>query len=740
VSTWTQNTGTGGKLELQITETGTNAAANTSSVHVLAEIYTPAGSFHNGADLSVSLSGDISWSTGSWSFDSSGGWHTLYSGTVTVDHAANGTGSFAATFSLNDSTGTSGVGGPASVHGSIGLTTLTVAPGTPTALTATRVSDSQINLAWTRHYASNGVPTDTNCQKQVDGGSWQSVAASGNVASMSVAVAANQKLFFEVQQSNSAGSSAWSAASAAVWTTPAAPSVCAATKQSGGAILVSWTNNAAYAEYGTEVWHGTVSGGTTTWDSAALATAASGATSYTDAAPDPSKVHVYQVRAKTTSGAALYSGYAVSNSVQLLTAPNAPTVAALPQYADKAQALEVDWTHNPVDSTAETAYEVARSTDGGTTWTTTGKTAGTVSSFTIAASTYAANAAVTIRVRTWGEATTGGSDGTGGSPWSSYQTVTFKSAPTLSITAPTAAAGVTQAHTSVTLAFAQPEGATFVSGTVTLLQGATVLETDDTTATSIPLATRLDDGATYTVQATATDSNGLTATAAPVTFAVNYASPAPGTVNGVYVPQAGMMQLTLTFPAPVAPEVAAATYTVTRTIAGAVETIMDRQPVAGPLILLDTTPTINGTNHYELTTYSSDGSASAPVIAEVVTTETMWAFLSTGDGFADYVTFYGNLNMGSTPARDSALIKAAGRSRPIALFGPTSTLDVAVSATLFTDEGSTPEQVEAWLLNAGIACYRDPSGRRMFGLVSNTQIANRTPFTADLSFTVSEAQ
>lgn len=739
---WTKSTGTAGQLQLTLIESSTNSGANTSSVHVVAKIYTPAGSFHSGSDLSVSLSGDATWSTGSWSFGSGGGWHTLYDDYVTVGHNSNGTGSASVTFHLNDSTGTSGVGGPASVSGTLTLTTLAVTPGQPTGLTAARASDSQINLSWTRHYTSNGVPTDTNCQKQINNsGTWVNVAASGNISSMSVAVSANQKLIFRVDQSNGAGTSPWSANSNAVWTTPAAPSSCVAAKQSDGSVLVTWTNHVAYSEYVTQVWHGTISGGTTTWDSTPLFSAASGAAAYEHAAPDPTKVHIYEVRAKTSSGATLYSGYAVSNTVQLLTAPLAPGVADLPQYADAAVALEVDWTHQSADSSGQTAYEFSHSTDGGTTWTSTGKTTGTDSSYTIPASTYAANTALVIRVRTWGAATTGGSDGLGGSPWSAQQTITFKTRPTVTITEPSHTVNLDTANLVVMLTFDQAEGATAVHTTLQLFKSGAQIEQVDTRDISVvPFGTRLVNGGDYSVKAYATDSNGLTSDVDTVDFGVTFAPPAPATIDATYVPEAGMMQLAVSFPDPVAPQVSAATFVILRTIDdGPTEVITAPQTVVGDILLLDTTPTINGDNVYEVVTWTADGASSDPVIADAVTTEARWAFLSTGDGFADYVLFFGDLTVSSTPQRDSALIKAAGRSRPIALFGDTSTLDIAVTATILTDAGSSPQQIEEMLLTAGLACFRDPSGRRIFGLLSNASIANIGPRFASLSFTISEA-
>jgi hypothetical protein len=225
-----------------------------------------------------------------------------------------------------------------------------------------------------------------------------------------------------------------------------------------------------------------------------------------------------------------------------------------------------------------------------------------------------------------------------------------------------------------------------------------------------------------------------------VDFHVTFSPPAPATIDATYVPEAGMMQLAVSFPAPVAPQVAAVTFDITRTIDdGPTEVIMPTQSVVGDILLLDTTPTINGDNQYAVITYTAAGAASDPVTVDAVTTETQWAFLSTGDGFADYVLFFGDLTVGSVPQRDSALIKAAGRARSIALFGETSTLDVSVTATILTDMGSSPQQIESLMLGAGLACYRDPSGRRVFGMLSNNGIANIGPQFASLSFTISEA-
>lgn len=119
-------TGALGQVRLEVIETGWSVESNTSSVRVIGQIYTPSGSFYNDANLTVSLWGSFgNWSTGSWNFDSSGGWHTLFDTTYpSVGHNNDGTGSVSVGFGLMSNTGTWGVGGPAATQTDLTLTTI----------------------------------------------------------------------------------------------------------------------------------------------------------------------------------------------------------------------------------------------------------------------------------------------------------------------------------------------------------------------------------------------------------------------------------------------------------------------------------------------------------------------------------------------------------------------------------------------------------------------------------------
>jgi len=736
------NSGTRGRLDVNASATS-NAAGNFSdvswNVQWVERSLTTAFN-NNGVPFSVVVGGIGTVASGNFTFDwRPSGFQSqqLASGTTRVFHNSDGSAASSlgnVTGSVGD-TGSDAAGRGVSVTQGVSLPVLKVVPGVPSSVVATRISDTSVSVSWSQSSASNGQPTSNTIRRSVNGGSFADVVTISPATSATLAAAANQKLVYGVRATNTAGASAFSASSTARYTTPAAPSSVVAAKTAALNIDVSWTPNVAYVEHQHVVEFSTNAG--SSWS--ALATVAAGVSTHTHVNPNAAFVHVYRVRAVTTASPILSSGNVTSNSVQLLTAPNAPTLAALPANANRQAAFVVTWAHNPVDTTAQTAFEVNFSANGGSTWTSTGKVTSVVSSRTIAANTYAANQSVTVRVRTWGQATSGGSDGTGASVYSTSNTVTFKTLPTATIVSPASGVNYTESTLDVQLNFAQAEGAVFVSAQIALLEGATVLESIvSNTLASTLLDTTVDDGSAYSVQVTVTDSNGLTSTLVTRSFTVAYTLPVTAGVTVEYLPDSGIVQVGLTFPTAGGGRVAATTVTVFRTIGGVRETVASRFPITGgTLTILDTTPTINGVNGYTVRTFSNDG-ATANATATVTTNEGDMAFLSSGPGFAEIVKFQSNLRVAATGAREQELVRAAGRVSPIALFGPAKSLQVSGSATLFAGDESTPQDVEAFIRAAGVCCYRDGTGRRMFGIVAGS-IETVSARQSELQFTVTEA-
>lgn len=662
---------------------------------------TPVTVSGNSADLpSGTPNGGNPWFYGPWD--------------ITVPHDADGSKTASLQLSVSYPHATSDTGG--TVYGSLPLTTLKVAPGAPSGVSASRLSDSLMQLVWTNTGASNGQATQNVIEASVNGAAFSTAATIAAAGTVTLPCAANQKVLLRVAGKNTAGTSAFTTAPSAIFTTPAEPTSVAAAKVAGGDIKVTWTPQVAFAEHEHVIEESTDGGGS--WSP--LDVVASGTSTYTHTAPSTLVPHKYRVKARNLDTGALVSAWVESGTVVLLTAPNKPTLPTLGPNVDKGKAFDFPWTHNPVDTTGQTAYEVGYSTNGGTTWSSTGKVTSTTPQKTFAANTYAADTALTLRVRTWGQATTGGSEGTGASPWSDQVTVTFKTRPVASITSPANAGTYTQAALDVHLGFSQAEAALFVSATIELFQGAVLLESRvSTTLASTVLATRVADGSSYTVKVVVRDSNGLVSDQVAATFSVDYTEPVPAGVVVTYLDESGIGQIGVTIAAPGAGQAAAVAVTITRTIGEDTETLVEGYPASASLTFLDMTPTIVGDNVYTVTTISGDG-ATVSVIETMTTDEDEWAFLSGGDDFAQIVKFGGDFKPTATPTVDAVLVKTSGRSRPIGLYATTGGLVVSGTGEVVTGLGSSPQELEEFLLIPGRKCYRDPTGRRMFGMVTGS--------------------
>ncbi|QCW22287.1 minor tail protein [Microbacterium phage Luna18] len=711
-------TGQAGNLVLDVNEVSYNVFGNYSDVAwaLILDERVQSNSTWQGTPISATV-GEHNvqeWWSGSFTFD----WRpsglqsrVIASGTNRVQHQANGDRSLVVGANMGN-TGTGGAGGPTQITNGVNLTQLTQIPGKPTNVSATRISDTQVRVNWQNNGASNGQAASNQVWRRINGGAWSKVVDVNATNTATIAAAANQKLEFYVQAWNTAGFSPTSDVTDPVFTTPAAPSGVTATKNAALDIDIDFTENVSYSEYAHDVWHGVVgTGGAITWDGAALAQVGSGITTYTHVNPNASQVHVYRVRARQ---GALASAFAQSNSVQLLVAPNKPTLAALPSVVETTRLLKVDWVHNPVDTTPQTAYELRYTTNGGTNWTTSGKTVSTAKTRTLSAG-MPAGTTLQVQVRTWGSATTGGSDGTGASPWSDSGTVAYRNLPVLTIASPAAGASLNDSRLRVTLQFVQAEGASFVKAELQLRQGSTTLETlTSNNLAGILMATPMLNGESYTIHARVLDSNGLWSIWKNNTFSVAYLSPPVPGVAVSYIEDNGWGQIDITVPAPAAGQAAAATVNVLRTINGITEEVVRNYPVQSELTFLDTVPTIHGVNVYSVVLATALGAESSAG-ATLTTEECRRAFLSKGPGFNTVGVFGANMSVSDSISTSSKTMEAAGRTWPIGLYGVETSRQVKVSGLVFEGFGSDLTSLRALLLVPGKACYRDSTGRRVFG-------------------------
>ena len=631
--------------------------------------------------------------------------------------------------------------GSGSTSGAMGLTTLKVAPGKPTGATLGYLSDGQLSASWVRHEASNGAATSFLINASINGQPRSQIASIQPTASIPLASAANRKTVIDVTAVNGSGQ-ATSDVSNPVWTTPAPPSDVVAKKLPDNSVQVDFTSAVAYAEHQHLVEHGVAaassSGAAVTWDGTILTTLPSGVVAFHHVNPPPNQIHVYRVAAQTIDVNALTSAWVQSNAVQLLAPPLAPSLSGVPEFADKLVVFPLLFVHNPVDTTAQTAYEAAYSVDSGKTWISSGKKVSAVSEW--AAPIHAGS--VMWRVRTWGQASSGGSEGTGASPWSEFAVTTFVDLPVASILSPGAGAVINRATLTAGVSFFQAGGASPVRATWVLYQGSTVVETLPTVTLSLSaFLTRLVDGQTYTLTVTVYDSNKLTSLPVSVTFTVRYAEPVPAVVTATYLPDSGMAQLDLTFPVPGPAQVAAVTVDVTRSVNGELpaEVLVPHQPVGVVSSVIDPTPVLRGTNVYEVTTWSADGAASMVTVVLPVA-EPRWTFLSTGPGWQDFVRFTTERKPGiaDKPSLDQQVLYPLDSTTGLIQFGTTVKGESSGNGLVVTGAGSTYQQIEAFPARAGQVCLRDPSGRRVFGSLK-LSLSDRMLTRAAVAYSVTKA-
>src|SRR5262249_48659845 len=126
-------------------------------------------------------------------------------------------------------------------------TTLDVAPAAPSALTATAISPSQINLAWTDN--SNNETSFKIERATALAGPFSQIATAtaGSTSYQNTSLSASTTYYYRVRASNAVGDSAYTATANA--TTPAAPDTTApsiptglaATAASSSQVNLSWT-------------------------------------------------------------------------------------------------------------------------------------------------------------------------------------------------------------------------------------------------------------------------------------------------------------------------------------------------------------------------------------------------------------------------------------------------------------------------------------------------------------------
>jgi hypothetical protein len=603
----------------------------------------------------------------------------------------------------------------------------------PTAATASRVSDTQASVAWTNHDSAPAAYGNIKLYRRDDAGGWalRATLAAGANSYSDTGIVANHKYGFAPNVLGANGVEIAGPYTNDIWTTPGAPSGLTATKLGNGNIRLDWANNVNYSEYTTRIEESQNGGAFSE-----LTSVTGGTATYEHVAPSTSVTHTYRVRSRSNTGS-LNSAYsASSNTIVLLATANPPT-ALVPSGAarDATAAIVFTWQHNPADGTPQSKYTLQYKIDAGS-YVTVGPTTSSVSSYTLPAATLTNGHTITWHVATAGQ------NGTVGA-YSADSSFVTSAKPTVNISAP--AATINTSTATVVWTYFQEQSSAQATWAASLYDASMSLleQISGTTQSQGTFTTSLQDATSYTVTVTATSAAGLASATDSQAFTVTYLPPAAVTITAVYDESSGSMVLTLVGDDPTGGvTVAISTVTVQRSINGGTWVtivselvLLDGDPLTA--VVLDTAPTINGTNAYRAIVYSALPSSATSVQEIAVTAEGLWSFLSAGPGFEQIVRMQAAPSFNAEVSRARALKRFAGRPKPVQLEGEQQNLAVSVSGQL-RGTSSTVEEYEAIAVVPGIVLWREPSGRRIFATLHRVATGRDNHRWADVAFDLTE--
>lgn len=525
---WTKTIGIGSygsQLRVTVDLLSQNTAANRSYIRVRIEAYNGGISrtYNTGSGADWAISGTAS-ASGSQTFNIPGrSWYTFADQNFTVDHDSAGNLSLSITGRLSN-TGTTAFGNGGSATVTASLPRLVLAPTAPSWGSTSYSAPGSIRVTWTNRATARGPYSSLELQRwRTSLGKWYALGTLSSTASSYTdsSLPANEEVRYRVRAKGPGGTSAW-ATGGTMGTVPAAPSGVKAVK-SGLAIRVSWTDNAAMqGRTRTFLIEDRPGGGS--W--VQVGSIGSSATSWTHNDADPAVTHQYRVRARTTSGGLDHtSGYSSASAVvQLQAAPKQPSRVGPKDSVALVigEPVDVVWTHNPVDTTEQTAAEVQWRVDGGS-WTTVPVT-GSANTVAITPGTGSATRArLEWRVRTKG-------DHPDWSPWSAINGPVLSTVPAAVIQVPVSYEPLTTSRVAVSWAY-EPGGDEVQLGqaafAVELVRaGDVVEETAGGTGTAVDLESRLANGVEYTVRVRVRNGDALWSAWDESVFRTNFPVPA----------------------------------------------------------------------------------------------------------------------------------------------------------------------------------------------------------------------
>jgi len=259
-----------------------------------------------------------------------------------------------------------------------------------------------------------------------------------------------------------------------------------------------------------------------------------------------------------------------------------------------------------------------------------------------------------------------------------------------------------------------------------------------TTATVTFTGVTLLDAETYGVRVYVTSAAGLESIDAGTDleeFTVAYLPPADVTMGIVYDADFGRMVLTLTGASAVGGVTEPiSSVDIQRQIDGGewITWVVGVVLAPGSLvaILIDTMPTIHGSNIYRAVIRSAVPSSKLSAEYEVVTVEPRWGFLTTGPSFEELIRVRARLSNRVLVGREKATHHFAGREDDVEFSGEALKKVMAIQGTLYPPSrggaSSEPQALEELAKTRSIVLWRDYTGLRIFASLGDVVVDYNT--------------
>ena len=412
------------------------------------------------------------------------------------------------------------------------FTTIPNGPAAPTNVAVVRDADSQHSISWTINPTSTSPYASQTIQRKTDSGAWTTIANLAGTATSFVdrTTAPNHRYQWQIIAVNSGGSTP-SAASTAVQTTPDAVSSLIAARDAQGNIALTWTNNSPMLTVSFEIQH---SADGITW--VELTTAS--IPQFAHVSPSITEPHMYRVRVVSAVGTTTMSAWLESNEVRLAAPPNAPTPIAPEGALDANLGITLQWRHNSVDTSPQSAYALRHRLQGAESWTAIPKILSTASSRAITG--YANGQGVEWQAQTWGEHADP-------SPWSNSVFV-LSETPIVTISTPS----TTHNLSTLTLAWSYFQAASSIQAQwqAELLNASGVLvETRSGSAGNTrKFSTLLQNESVWQVRLRARSAAGIWSDWEEREFQVSYSRPAAPIISTRFLEDQGAVEIEIENP------------------------------------------------------------------------------------------------------------------------------------------------------------------------------------------------